>query len=219
MPEQMRVAIGLPSKTDDWHFILAKQMGCEEVVLATPADLPREERWEYEDLARLRERVESFGLKIGAIQNTPAEFINEARLGLPAATGRSKTTRPPSGRSAEPVSRSWPTTSGRTPDCWSCAARSKMGCVAQTTGGPGGELAMHSKHAALVLTPVTADVLPTDAEALTEHLCWAIRAAGEPIRAGSRFVLMPFMLMTVLLHLLFFGQPVEGVSVSTDMSA
>jgi mannonate dehydratase len=83
MPEQMRIAIGLPSKTEDWHFILARQMGCDEVVLATPADLPGEVRWEYEDLIRLRERVESFGLKIGAIQNTPAGFINEARLGLP----------------------------------------------------------------------------------------------------------------------------------------
>ncbi len=83
MPEQMRVGIGLPSKTDDWHFILARQMGCEEVVLATPAGLPGEERWEYEDLARLRARVESFDLKIGAIQNTPPGFINEARLGLP----------------------------------------------------------------------------------------------------------------------------------------
>jgi hypothetical protein len=31
----MRVAIGLPSKTDDWHFILAKQMGCEEVEAIT----------------------------------------------------------------------------------------------------------------------------------------------------------------------------------------
>ncbi|MGI9146652.1 MAG: mannonate dehydratase, partial [Chloroflexota bacterium] len=82
MPEQMRIAIGLPSKTDDWHFILAKQMGCEEVVLATPADLPGDERWEYDDLVRLRQRVESFGLKIGAIQNTPAGFINAARLGL-----------------------------------------------------------------------------------------------------------------------------------------
>jgi len=83
MPEHMRVAIGLPAKTDDWHFILARQMGCEEVVLATPVDLPGKERWEYEDLVRLRARVESFGLKIGAIQNTPASFINEARLGLP----------------------------------------------------------------------------------------------------------------------------------------
>jgi mannonate dehydratase len=82
MAEHMRVAVGLPSKTDDWHFILARQMGCEEVVLASPDDLPGEERWEYEDLARLRDRVESFDLKIGAIQNTPAGFINEARLGL-----------------------------------------------------------------------------------------------------------------------------------------
>ena len=53
MAEQMRVAVGLPSKTDDWHFILARQMGCEEVVLASPDDLPGQERWEYEDLARL----------------------------------------------------------------------------------------------------------------------------------------------------------------------
>lgn len=83
MSEELRAAVGLPSTTEDWHFILAKQMGCEEVVLATPADLPGDERWEYEDLVRLRERVESFGLKIGAIQNTPATFINEARLGLP----------------------------------------------------------------------------------------------------------------------------------------
>src|ERR1700730_8415886 len=83
MPQQMRVAIGLPSRTDDCHFILAKQMGCEEVVLATPADLPGTERWEYADLVRLRERVASFGLKIGAIQNAPAVFTNEARRGLP----------------------------------------------------------------------------------------------------------------------------------------
>ncbi|MBV9175392.1 MAG: mannonate dehydratase [Chloroflexi bacterium] len=83
MPEQLRVAVGLPSKAEDWHFILARQMGCQEVVLATPADLPGDERWEYDDLLRLRKRVESFGLKIGAIQNTPAHFIDEARLGLP----------------------------------------------------------------------------------------------------------------------------------------
>ena len=82
VPEQMRIAIGLPARTEDWHFVLAKQMGCEEVVLPTPADLPGEERWDYEDLVRLRQRVEQFGLRIGAIQGTPASFFNEARLGL-----------------------------------------------------------------------------------------------------------------------------------------
>src|SRR5215472_10835549 len=83
MPEQMRVAIGLPSNTTDEHFTLAKQMGCEEVVLATPADLPGEERWEYDDLVRLRERTEKFGLKVGAIQNAPTKFIDDVRLGRP----------------------------------------------------------------------------------------------------------------------------------------
>jgi len=39
MPDELRVAVGLPSKTEDSHFILARQMGCEEVVLATPAGL------------------------------------------------------------------------------------------------------------------------------------------------------------------------------------
>jgi mannonate dehydratase len=79
----IRVGIGLPSKTTDEHFILSKQMGVEEVVLATPADLPGDKRWEYEDLNRLRQRVEGFGLKIGALQNTPQDFMNPIQLGLP----------------------------------------------------------------------------------------------------------------------------------------
>src|SRR5258708_7221606 len=83
MREQMRVGIGVPSKTGGWAFLPVREGGGGEVVLATPAGLPGEERWEYEDLARLRARVESFDLKIGAIQNTPPGFINEARLGLP----------------------------------------------------------------------------------------------------------------------------------------
>src|SRR5437660_844085 len=72
MPGSIRVAIGLPAKTTDEHFILAKQMGCEEVVLATPADLPGTERWEYEDLARLRQRVEGFGLARQIANDSPA---------------------------------------------------------------------------------------------------------------------------------------------------
>ena len=81
MPQQMRVAIGLPSKTDDWHFILAKQMGCDEVVLATPADLPGEERWEYEDLLAWRQRAEEAGLRLIALENVPVRFYDEIMLG------------------------------------------------------------------------------------------------------------------------------------------
>ena len=83
MPETMRVSIGLPGNATDDHLRYARQMGCEGVVLATPARLPGEKRWEYEDLVRLREWVESFDLKIEAIQNTPHSFWNRARLGLP----------------------------------------------------------------------------------------------------------------------------------------
>src|SRR5262245_40011205 len=78
----MRVAIGLPGQATDEHFAFARQLGCEGVVLATPA-LPGERRWEHDDLARLRERVESFGLRVEAIQNTPSSFIDPIRLGLP----------------------------------------------------------------------------------------------------------------------------------------
>lgn len=83
MADHMRVAIGLPSDATDEHLVFAKQLGCESVVLATPARLPGERHWEYEDLVRLREWVESYGLRIEAIQNMPHAFWNKVRLGLP----------------------------------------------------------------------------------------------------------------------------------------
>jgi mannonate dehydratase len=83
MPDKLRVAIGMPSNPSDEQMTLAKQLGCDEVVLATPARLPGAERWEYDDLARLREWVESFGLRIGALQNAPHGHWDKVRLGLP----------------------------------------------------------------------------------------------------------------------------------------
>ncbi|HUE75318.1 MAG TPA: mannonate dehydratase, partial [Chloroflexota bacterium] len=82
MPDTMRVAIGLPRDATDDHLQLARQLGCEGVVLATPAALPGERRWEYSDLARLRDRVEGFDLRIEAIQNTPHSFWQNVRLGM-----------------------------------------------------------------------------------------------------------------------------------------
>lgn len=83
MGERLRVAIGLPREASDEQLQMAKQLGCDEVVLATPARLPGEERWEYEDLVALRRWVEGFGLTIGALQNTPHAFWDRVRLGLP----------------------------------------------------------------------------------------------------------------------------------------
>lgn len=83
MPGRLSVAIGMPSRPTDEQMRLAKQMGCDELVLATPAVLGTGPRWEYDDLAKLREWVESFDLKIGALQNTPHSHWDKVRLGLP----------------------------------------------------------------------------------------------------------------------------------------
>lgn len=83
MAETMRVAIGLPGDATDEHLQLAQQMGCSGVVLATPKRLPGERRWETADLIRLREWVESYGLRLESIQNVPHDFWMKVRLGQP----------------------------------------------------------------------------------------------------------------------------------------
>jgi mannonate dehydratase len=79
----IRIGIGLPSDATDEQLQLAKQLGCEGVVLATPARLGDSGVWSYADLVALREWVESFGLRLEALQNLPHAFWHKARLGLP----------------------------------------------------------------------------------------------------------------------------------------
>ena len=83
MSEGMRVAIGITRDPADDDLLFVKQLGCSGVVFPTPAALPGAHRWEYEDLARLRAWVESFGLRLEAIQGLPPGFFDAARLGLP----------------------------------------------------------------------------------------------------------------------------------------
>src|SRR5262249_20524125 len=78
----MRVAIGVGRDAGDERLAFARQLGCTGVVVATPP-MPGALRWEYDDLVRLRERVESHGLRLEALQNTPASFFDAVRLGLP----------------------------------------------------------------------------------------------------------------------------------------
>jgi mannonate dehydratase len=80
--EKMRVAVGVPGRATDTQLTLASQMGCSGVVVASPA-IPYEGGWAYDDLARLRERIEGFGLTIEAIQHTPLDRFDQIRLGLP----------------------------------------------------------------------------------------------------------------------------------------
>ncbi|HEX2034324.1 MAG TPA: mannonate dehydratase [Chloroflexota bacterium] len=80
--DQMRVAIGITSAVSDAELKLAAQMGCSGVVVPSP---PFEGglRWSYEDIARLRERVESYGLRLEAIQNMRLDLFDEIRLARP----------------------------------------------------------------------------------------------------------------------------------------
>jgi mannonate dehydratase len=80
-----RVALGAVRRADERVLRFASQLGLEGVVLNTPLDLPSEPPWRAPDLLRLRRRVESFGLRVEAIENTPIGFYRDAILGGPRA--------------------------------------------------------------------------------------------------------------------------------------
>jgi mannonate dehydratase len=80
----MRIAIGQFNEASHERLTFAKQLGVSGVLLNTPR-LPGEHRWEYDDLARLREHVESYGLRLEALENTPKSFYEQAMLGGPEA--------------------------------------------------------------------------------------------------------------------------------------
>lgn len=81
-PERMRIGVGIGGNPSDEQLMQARQMGCSGVVLASPP-LPWARGWAYDDLARLRERIEAFDLRLEAIQHTPLDEFDEIRLGLP----------------------------------------------------------------------------------------------------------------------------------------
>jgi len=78
----MRVAIGQLGELTHEALLFARQLGVGGVQLNTPV-LPGAHRWEERDLRWLRERCESNGLRLEAIENTPASFYDRAMLGLP----------------------------------------------------------------------------------------------------------------------------------------
>jgi mannonate dehydratase len=80
--DRMRVAIGLTSDVPHEQLVLAAQMGCSGVVVPSP-DFGQGLLWPVEDLVRLRERVESHGLRLEAIQNTRLDLLDQIRLAGP----------------------------------------------------------------------------------------------------------------------------------------
>lgn len=80
----MRVGLCDSGELTDENLTFARQLGLTSVRSGTPWNwLPGEHRWEYEDLLRLRLRIESFGLKYEVIENVPQHFFDKVMLGLP----------------------------------------------------------------------------------------------------------------------------------------
>jgi len=77
----MRIATGQAARATDEYLSFARQIGVQGVQLNTP-DLPGDNRWELEDVIALRERIESFGLRLEAIENLPNHFYERAMLGV-----------------------------------------------------------------------------------------------------------------------------------------
>lgn len=78
----MRIALGQIPWPDEEYLLFARQLGLDGIQFNTPR-LPGTERWEYEDLAALRERCERHGLRVEAIENLPNSFYERCMLGLP----------------------------------------------------------------------------------------------------------------------------------------
>lgn len=101
---KFRVAVGQFREAGDEDLAFCRQMGVSGITLNRPAletqpwrqvlgkffpnkpnDFQAPLRWEFMELVTLRNWVESFGLKLEAIENTPMHFYDKCMLGLPGA--------------------------------------------------------------------------------------------------------------------------------------
>lgn len=90
----MRTGLGsfIQPNTERLRFI--RQLGVRDVLMnfyrnalidtgAGESPLPGEEKWEFQDLVRLRNRIEDHDLRLFAIENLPTPFYEKIMLGLP----------------------------------------------------------------------------------------------------------------------------------------
>ena len=78
----MKLGFRTGGRLDADLLIFASQLGAD-AILAEGHDLPTDRPWTYDDLWWLRQRVESAGLELGAIQGMPEYFYDRIRMGLP----------------------------------------------------------------------------------------------------------------------------------------
>ena len=79
----MRVGFGLGDVVTPEYLKYAVQFGATDIRVGRGAIPARNGRWELQDLVKLRQSVEQFGLTLTAIENVPTAFYDHIMLGGP----------------------------------------------------------------------------------------------------------------------------------------
>lgn len=77
----MRLAYGQIRSVDPELMVNARQMGIDRVQFNLPIDLPADQYWKYEDLKEWKERCDSYGVVVEAMENLPIRFYDKVMLG------------------------------------------------------------------------------------------------------------------------------------------
>lgn len=80
--EQMRVALGQFNELTNERLTFAQQLGVRGVQMNTPRLSEKNGYWELDELIAIREKCESYGLRLEALENVPRHFYLRAMLGL-----------------------------------------------------------------------------------------------------------------------------------------
>ncbi|MCI8660337.1 MAG: TIM barrel protein [Lachnospiraceae bacterium] len=78
----MRLAYGQVRSVDKEILTNARQMGIDRVQFNLPFDLKADKYWKYDDLARLKDQCDTYGIIVEAMENLPISFYDKAMLGL-----------------------------------------------------------------------------------------------------------------------------------------
>ena len=75
MSLKMRIGLGQFNELTDEKLAFIKQLGADDFLMNTPK-LPGDKRWEYEDLAILKQRADQANLRLMALENVPVSFYD-----------------------------------------------------------------------------------------------------------------------------------------------
>ena len=79
----MRTGFGQFQQTSPEYLLFAQQFGATDILLNTPALPSYDGTWALVDLVNLRRHVETYGMKLSALENVPRQFYDHIILNGP----------------------------------------------------------------------------------------------------------------------------------------